>query len=258
MLPNYEHAFKNSNGKWIFVPTDESREQGYAILKEIHDYWEAPKYFYHLQTGGHVAALKAHQNKKFYVRADIKRFFSSISRNRIVSSLKKTGLFYKRSKEIADTSTVMSKETPHKKVLPFGFVQSPILASIALDHSAVGKFLRSDIVGVTRTVYADDFLYSSDDKEILQKTYLDLQKSISQSGFAINNGKSHAPQEQTCIFNVDITKNSLKISDSRYQEFTDEMFGMNRLRSEAIAHYVRTINLEQSNKLLSLFKNGSG
>jgi len=252
MLPNYEHAFRTANGKWIFVPTAESRECGYKILNELKDYWSAPDYFYHLQPGGHVAALKAHQGKKFFIRADIRSFFPSVSRNKIVSALKKTGMYFDRAKEIADISTVISKDAPRKKILPFGFVQSPILASIALNKSAVGKFFDQAAPDVVRTVYADDILYSSNNKAVLENVYLDLRKGLVNAGFDINENKSHGPLAQTCAFNVDLSENPLKISDPRYREFVEEMYGENRHRSEAMAYYVRTINPEQASNLFLL------
>lgn len=250
MTLKFEHSFKLPNGKWVFVPTIECRDIGYQIIAEVSARWEAPSYYYHFQKGGHVAALKAHESSTFFARADIKGFFSSVTNNKIISSLKKIGIYYTRAKEIAEASTILSRDTPRKHVLPFGFVQSSLLASIALNNSALGIYLANTFPDVIKTVYADDIILSSNDETKVGEIYSVLQRKFHYSSFILNAEKSHAAQRKTHAFNVEMFQNSLQIEEKKFDKFIDEMRFENTARAVSIASYVRTINPTQSDFLL--------
>ena len=197
--------------------------------------------------------MKAHEGNKFYIRADIKGFFSSVTRNKVISSLKKAGLYYNKAKEIADVSTILSRDIAAKHVLPFGFVQSPLLASVALDESALGEFVARAFPSITKTVYADDILFSGNDEASLREVYENLTSKFEEANFALNTDKSHGPQVKTQAFNVEMVQNSLKIGKDRYDNFIDEMKKDNKARAEAIAGYVKTINEQQYEELIEVW-----
>ncbi len=135
--PIWSHKYELKSGLWIFQPTESCVERGKEIKKAIERKWTPPCYFFHLLPGGHVAALYAHQPNQFFVHLDISKFFNSINRSRVTRSLKHF-FNYSTSRAYTLDSTV---KHPNKStltyMLPYGFVQSPILASLALRYSFI-------------------------------------------------------------------------------------------------------------------------
>src|SRR3546814_1088698 len=73
---------------------------------------------------------------------DLRRFFDQIARTKVHRALKVIGLPHTDAWEMACDSTV-DKRPPHRAFsLPFGFVQSPIVASVVLAQSALGGAIR--------------------------------------------------------------------------------------------------------------------
>jgi hypothetical protein len=168
MIPKWSSRFEIKPGVWVFVPAEETVKVGQEIKKNLEIRWKPPRYYYHLLPGGHVEALRANAENSWFVHLDIKDFFGSINRSRITRSLK--SLFgYKQAREIANISTVIH---PNRGdfVLPFGFVQSPLIASICLHKSALGNRLQGlQKEGVTVSVYVDDLILSANDHHALDE-----------------------------------------------------------------------------------------
>src|SRR6266481_3734351 len=134
MLENYTHKFK-WRGKDIYVPNEECVRKGEVLLS----WGEAialPDYFFHYRSGGHVAALHAHLKNTFFFRIDLKNFFYTVGRNRVKAALIAFG--FNRARTYSKWSVVRNPygDVP-RYVLPIGFVQSPLLASLVLMRSAV-------------------------------------------------------------------------------------------------------------------------
>lgn len=71
---------------------------------------------------------------------DIADFFGSVSRSRISRVLKE--LFpHADARRMATVSTVQRPDDATRQILPYGFIQSPLLASLALHKSGPGKYL---------------------------------------------------------------------------------------------------------------------
>ncbi len=122
MQRNYDLAFRTSQKRWIYVPTDECRIKGVEITDLVLSKWHPPEYFYHFRRGGHISALELHRSNKFFAKADIKQFFPSISKNRVLASLKKAGFPYKEANDMAEWSCVVSKEDSNSRIIPYGFI----------------------------------------------------------------------------------------------------------------------------------------
>lgn len=83
-FPLWSHRYKSNKGKWIYIPTDECRINGVNIIRLLATFWHSPSYFYHLQKGGHLAALKLHlyngsdlrqiKNSRYFSYFDITNF----------------------------------------------------------------------------------------------------------------------------------------------------------------------------------------
>jgi hypothetical protein len=135
MNTKWSTRFELKPGKWIFVPTPEMIAVGKEIKSAIEKRWSPPSYFYHLRRGGHVAALRAHLGNAAFLRLDIQDFFGSIGRSRVARCLK-SRFGYETAREWAHVSTVRDPSGAAGSIIPFGFVQSPIVASLCLAESA--------------------------------------------------------------------------------------------------------------------------
>ena len=132
------HKFELKPDCWVFVPSEESLQHGREIKKEIESTWVAPHYYSHLRPGGHVAALRSHIGNKLFIRADVNQFFNSINRTRVTRVLHSIFRDFNKARTAACTSVVTNPNSAKTGfILPFGFVQSPIIASLCLSKSSV-------------------------------------------------------------------------------------------------------------------------
>jgi len=249
--PKWTHKFEIKPDSWVFVPSDFSVQEGKNIKEQIEKKWQPSAAYYHLKAGGHVAALKSHMKNKYFLRLDIENFFGSINRSRITRTLKPY-FSYETAREIAVNSTVVIPNSfPKKYMLPFGFIQSPILASICLEKSSLGKFSNSLLgqSGVTVTIYMDDIIISTNDNELLMEISEKIKTVSNKSGFGINPRKQEGPSEQITAFNIKLSHKNLEISDDRMIEF---LFAYKNSESyyqkKGIASYVGTVNPLQAEK----------
>jgi hypothetical protein len=224
MFENYRHKYQ-SRGKFIFVPTPECNRRAERLL-EFGEGLELPDYFFHYQRGGHVAALHRHIENKFFFRIDLKTFFYSISRNRISRVLRQSD-FLQNAREYAEWSTVRNPYPDGPRyVLPIGFRQSPLLASLALYRSAVASAVEdAQHRGVFVSVYFDDLVGSSIDAHELRITYDGVLAACKQADFAANPGKLVEPTSVIIAFNCRLTHGSTQVTDERVQKFLDEHRG---------------------------------
>lgn len=243
--PKWKSRFPLKSGKWVFIPTQSSRIFGKQVLKLIKPTWDIPEYFYHLKSGGHVEAVRIHSNHQFFSRLDIDNFYGSISRSRITRSLKDF-LGYKKSWEIALNSVVkIPNSYPIEFMLPFGFVQSPILASVCLDRSGLGKALSqiSLTPGVSLSVYMDDILISSNDDDLLRALTLVVKDQMQRSHWVSNLSKEVICAPAITAFNIDLTRAHYEITNVRLQKLLHEyVTTININKKSGIRKYVRSVN----------------
>ncbi|MEQ5802919.1 reverse transcriptase domain-containing protein [Halomonas sp. H10-9-1] len=249
--PRWSSRFELKPGSWVYVPTKETSEEGRLIKDKVENFWKVPKYYYHLKSGGHVAALRSHAHHKFFARLDIKNFFSSVGKSRITRSLKGY-VGYPKARDIAEKSTVTHPNNGGESfanVLPFGFVQSPVIASLCLSKSALGRFL-SEVYKDKRfsvSVYMDDIILSSDDADRLRYVYDEARRLAERSRFPINDRKSEPPSGKITAFNIELSSNSLEITRERLGELMEEYDNSNsKDQKEGILGYVRSVNERQA------------
>ena len=154
---NFRHSYWK-NGKPIFVPNDFSIELGNKLKRKVAEKYSFDSFFYHFKDGSHVVALHRHRKNAFFCRVDISRFFYSIRRNRLKRILRSIGV--PKPEFYAKWSTVKNPFVGGGYVLPYGFVQSPILATLVLSESPIGNYLRSLPGSITPSVYMDDICLS--------------------------------------------------------------------------------------------------
>jgi hypothetical protein len=237
---------------WVFVPNDESITFGAALKQAIEEHWKIPHNYYHFKEGGHVAALRQHIHNSFFLRLDIDNFFGQINRSRITRNLN-TFCTYANARQYAIESTVRDPDSKEAKyILPFGFVQSPILASLCLRKSALGGYLSSlsKQPNIVCNVYMDDILISGNDSKKLEDIGGQLEIDASRSRFPLSKTKREGPSESVTAFNVTITQGVLNITQTRMTEFeTAFRESNNENQRNGILRYIESVNPSQSASL---------
>lgn len=254
MSQKWDSRFELKPGSWVFVPTDESRQTGIDIKAALEGRWRPPKNYFHLREGGHVAAVKSHVENKCFVHLDIQDFFGSINRTRVTRCLKDR-FGYAQAREIANQSTVVHPEREGRQfILPFGFVQSPLIASICLYQSALGACLkRLGGRGITVSVYVDDILISGPDESHLLPALEQIKQAAERAGFSLNASKEEGPSASISAFNIELSHQSLAIAPERWAEFAEAFKASeSEHQKHGILGYINSVNGDQGAELIAL------
>lgn len=244
--------YKVKGGTWVFVPNKQTADYGLSVKRFIQRKWKAPSYYFHLRGGGHVAALNAHTESKYFLHLDIKGFFGCINRSRVTRCLK-SYLSYKEARDIALESTVRVPDSKAKRyVLPFGFVQSPMVASLCLDKSALGGLL-SKLAGRGKfkvSVYMDDIIVSANELQPLRDQLEPISSAAKKSGFPLNPDKQEGPGERVTAFNICMSHRSLSITEQRLMEFVRVYASSsNEDQKKGIRNYILSVCPDQLSRL---------
>ena len=246
MLPKWSSKFELKPGKWVFVPTDESVAEGKKIKRELEKRWTPPPYYFHLRAGGHVEALRAHLKHSVFVRFDIHDFFGSINRTRVTRCLKdKFG--YSVARAYANASTVPDPGG-RRTMVPFGFVQSQIVAAVCLAESALGLHLERLAANpdVTLTVYVDDIIVSSSSMSLLEQLVNDVQIAAARAHFVLSAAKCEGPAALITAFNIMLKSGSMEVNPERLMLFEKALAeATNEHQRAGITSYVTSINVTQ-------------
>lgn len=247
MALNYTTKFQIKPGTWVFVPDSEARNRGKEIVRWVLRRWSPPKYYYHYRRGGHLRAISAHSESRYFIRADIERFFDHVTRSKVVRALKEISFSNRDAFELSQ-DCVVKKPDRDGLSIPFGFVQSPIISSLVMDKSALGRaFHEIRNLGVKISVYVDDILLShSNSPDALVDARSILDKACTASGFVLNTDKSTDIVDLVKIFNIDVGINSVRISNEKMDEL---ILKLASARSEkvisGILSYIRSVNVDQ-------------
>lgn len=220
MIENYKFKFR-SRGKIIFVPNERCERKGRRIIQFFAKRLDFPEYFYHYKSGGHVAALHAHLANKFFFRIDVQNFYYSIARMRVTRALRSWR--YRGANTIAKWSCVANPLPGPQHVLPIGFVQSPLLASLVLLRSPVAQAIERAIAdGVCISVYLDDFIGSHNDVATLESAYNEIRQSCVAAELVPNPTKLLPPSQAVTAFNCDLRHGTVEVADARVERFFSE------------------------------------
>lgn len=217
-LENYLYSYDSNKSRRIFVPTKQCRAVGHELKQHLAKLFELDPFTYHLgEDGGHVAALHNHRFNKYFAKVDLSRFFYTVGRNDVRSALKAVGV--RKAWYYARWSCVKNPYSPPSYALPYGFVQSPILATLVLSQSGVGEFLRSINDQITVSVYVDDIALSCNNMQRLDRAYNKLRRIIFESGFFINEDKSHPRGLTAEVFNCLLERGKTVVTETRQADF---------------------------------------
>lgn len=247
-IAKWIHRYERKPGRWVFEPTDEARTIGIEVKTRVSACWQAPSYYFHLRAGGHVAALREHRDSSFFLKIDIADFFGSVSRSRLARVLKEY-FSHREARRLATESTVRSPENPDRVMLPYGFVQSPLLASLALHKSRFGALL--DALSKERdlvvTVYMDDIVISGNDLPRLEQILQEVKVTANRSRFQLNQEKEQGPASAISVFNIDLVAGTdMAVTAERLTEFTKVLtMPKNEYQVAGINSYVQSVNVDQ-------------
>lgn len=245
----YEHKFKLESGREIFVPTAESVSQGEQLCVWVASRWHPPSYYFHFVEGGHLAAVKRHLEHHIFLRLDLERFFDRVTRTKVVRGLQSIGFKHRDALELATLSTVI-KKPGEPRSLPFGFIQSPILATLAMSRSALGKELsRISKTKIGLSVYMDDIILSSNDAKLLCENIEFLERASLLCGFSFNDAKKQGPSNSITAFNVLISHKHTEITPERMELFRKVMVDGNDAQARGVIGYVSAVNVNQADEL---------
>ncbi|WP_245472511.1 reverse transcriptase domain-containing protein [Rhizobium jaguaris] len=107
-------------------------------------------------------------------------------------------------------------------VLPYGFVQSPILATLVLAKSAIGIYLRGLPATITVSVYMDDICLSGNGEADLQTAFEGLIAAVAEAGFTLNDERRAPPAPQIDIFNCILANGKTEVCRIALTNFFSE------------------------------------
>ncbi len=167
--------------------------------------------------------LKEHTNKKYYMRMDIKDFFSSIKEAQIQESLKDIV-------KTQDAMKIIIKLCTYEGYLPQGAVTSPTLSNIVFRRIDQRILKYCQKFNITYTRYADDLLFSSNKIDFRNNKwfYKKIKYILQENGFKSNYSKRHIEQDKICLGGfvvkeeINLSRNKLKNINKILYYFKDK------------------------------------
>lgn len=248
MIGNYLCRFELRPGKFVYVQAPQYRTAAVDFLSTAKFRWQPPPWYYHLAKGGHVAALREHTSCEYHAALDVADFFGSVTKSKLIRRLKAIGYSFVAAAEFAADSTVWIED---RFALPYGFVQSPYLATLALAESALGRTIRRvRRSGVIATVYMDDIILSDNSTDALSGVMEELSKAAAMSSFRLNDLKRQEPQHVVRAYNILLSKDHLEITGEKFLDFRGKVIANVSMTSvNGVIGYVRTVNSAQAERL---------
>lgn len=247
---NYEFSFEVRPGKPVFIQRKDSLGQGKRLTTAIEEKYQPCDLFFHFRKrGGHVAAMKRHLGNAYFSRFDLEDFFGHVTRTKIVRALRKLGWSHKEAfSDAVDSVVVLNAQ----RVLPFGFHQSPLIATLVLEQSLLGGFLqRQADTGLTVSIYMDDILISGNDQALLAEASTELVEVAASAGFPVSTKKQAVALEEASVFNCIVSQDSVRFLDHRMRQFLADHEATSDLGKQAIEAYIHAVSEDEHEAFLS-------
>ena len=233
---NFSHRF-DRKGKPVFAPSELGRRIGSDVKARVESAYKFEPRYTHLMPGGHVSAIHGHRQNAYFCKIDLERFFYSIGRNRVIRALREIGV--ERPEFYGKWSCVKNPYEDPSYSLPYGFIQSPCLATLVMSLSVLGEFMRTLPEEVLATVYVDDICLSSRDPKMLSEAFEALLVAVDQAGFLVNRSKVVAPTTTIEVFHCSLEMRRSVVTEARIAEFWS--VSRTAASSDAFARYVEGV-----------------
>jgi hypothetical protein len=248
---NYEYRYELRPDRFVYIQRKDARVRAKAIIRSVLKRYKPHRIFYHIERqGGHIAALRLHQNSAFFSRFDIQNFFGQVTRTRVSRSLKAVGFSSNRSFDIAVESVVVESS---RKVLLYGFRQSPLLATLSLEQSLLGSVLKQLYnEGLLVSVYMDDILVSGPSAVALETASQRVLEAALHSGFPLSQEKRAIAVQGIDSFNCHVESSSLTVLDERMDRFLDDHNVATNGGKGAIEKYINAVSPSELARFLAM------
>ncbi len=249
---NYSYRFEIKPGKFVYVQLKDAKIRASRALKRIRRQGYRPHeiFFHFKRSGGHVAAMHAHEHNRYFSRFDISNFFGRVTRSKIDRALRDLGLSRGEAFDIAADAVVVADGT---KALPFGFKQSPMLATLVLERSLLGIVLKQIADGgLTVTVYVDDIIVSGTDAASVASASARIEEASKTANFPLSEAKAAVAEPIVEVFNCSLTHAEIAILEDRMEEFVADYNRAGDQGRAAIENYVGAVSPVERIRLLAL------
>lgn len=188
---SFKKKKKNGKNRQIDAPVASLKTVQQWVLKNILYKIKCSKYSYGFvhtaegRTGSpQLKVANKHRYNMYLLKLDIKDFYPSIKRSQVFCQFREIGYPVSVSNYLANICT-------WKGVLPQGAPTSSYLSNLIcqkLDRRIAGYCNKKNIV---YTRYADDMIFSSDDRDLLHKVYGVIKHIVEDEGFVLNEHKTY-------------------------------------------------------------------
>jgi hypothetical protein len=139
------------------------------------------------------------------------------------------------------------------KVLPYGFRQSPVLATLALERSQLGSALiKLSDAGFLVSVYMDDILISGESKSLLETAALAVLQAAELARFPLSEEKRAVAVPGVDTFNCHIEASDVTILDNRMEKFLKDHDIATDLGKQAIENYIDAVSKAELARFLGM------
>lgn len=150
-----------------------------------------------------ILNAKMHQGNKFFFNTDLRNFYPGITHQQVFE------MFVKRSFS-PTVSSILTKLTTYKGMLPQGTPTSPYLANLVFVSAGLELEILAIKNGLTLTTFVDDITISS--KTDFKLLINDILAIITSNGFKISHNKTFYQTKQPKVTNVIVNNNNIKLS----------------------------------------------
>ena len=178
---------KDGTEREINVPAASIKVMQRWILENILYKTSTSQYSYGFKkdTNGSplVSCVEKHKDNMYVLKMDLKNFYPSIKKERIFYQFINWGY----NDEIAN---LLTNICTHENKLPQGAVTSACLANIVCKHMDVRIAGYCNKREITYTRYADDMMFSCNNRLTLRNIYGMIEKIVNSEGFTLNKKKT--------------------------------------------------------------------
>jgi len=128
-----------------------------------------------------------------------------------------------------------------------------MLAALVLEQSHFGSYLRKGFYRSTITMFSDDIILSSNDRDELQDEYRHIVSLLRRSNFPVNPLKSQSPRREVVVFNMRVSQDGLSFTDERMWKFLNRAVELvpetGLVYKKLFGNYLSSINSGQAKRL---------
>lgn len=265
----YEHRYEidKKNGKRNVVAIDKSL-CFYKIQKNLannflNNILLADNVYGFIKGYSYLDYLIKHKSfskDKNYLRLDIKNFFGSITDYLVKDVLEyyieiNNNLTEENKEEILD---LMLQIIFYQSEVIQGAVTSPVISNIIFRQLDLRIQKYCNKLDVLYTRYADDMLFSSNNKKVHSKSFLErIQEIINSKGFKLNYSKTIRTKGEISL-NGYVVGRDIRISRKKLEDISRILFTIEKLNINKNPMFIKKLNAEIKNQVDSpkrLFSN---